>query len=220
VQSAISATNLEIRFGDVVALSGVSLTVPAGTSLAVIGSNGSGKSTFLGALAGLHKSPHGMVEIAATPALVLQSTEVEAGLPITVHDAVKLDLAREPMQNLSGGQRQRVLMAQGLAQHSPILLLDEPMTGLDITTRQIVLDVIAEEVASGGTVVMTTHSLADANECDLALLLDTKARTCAARSATASCRSATRQLSMIIMPTNTQWRPRRTRLIRQLASAL
>ena len=49
---AITVENLEVRYGNTVALSGVDLTVPAGSSLAVIGPNGSGKSTLLAALAG------------------------------------------------------------------------------------------------------------------------------------------------------------------------
>ena len=50
--SAITTKNLEVRFGDAVALSSVNLDIPKGSSLAVIGPNGSGKSTLLGTLAG------------------------------------------------------------------------------------------------------------------------------------------------------------------------
>jgi len=206
VKTAISARDLEVRYGDLLALSGLTLEVATGASLAVVGANGSGKSTLLGALAGLHKPTSGSASvIEAPPALVLQVTEVASGLPITVRDAVKLarypsvglfrrfraadkravaqalermqvaDLASTPLHALSGGQRQRVLMAQGLAQQSRILLLDEPMTGLDQPSRQVVIDVIKEEVAADRTVVMTTHSLADARECDLVLLLKTTA---------------------------------------------
>lgn len=204
--AAVTAKDLEIRYGNTVALSDVSLTVPVGASLAVVGSNGSGKSTFLGALAGLHKPSKGTAWVTGDkPSFVLQATEVDDGLPITVQDAVRLarypsigmfgrfgqadtdavtrsldrmqalDLAERQVHELSGGQRQRVLMAQGLAQDSAVLLLDEPMTGLDVTSRQVVLGVITEELKAQRTVVMTTHSLDDAKECDLVLLLDTTA---------------------------------------------
>ena len=66
-----------------------------------------------------------------------------------------------------------MLVAQGLAQDTDVLLLDEPVTGLDIVSRAIILDVIDQELASGRTVVVTTHNLNDARRCDQVLLLDT-----------------------------------------------
>ena len=50
---------------------------------------------------------------------------------------------------LSGGQRQRVFVAQGLAQQADLLLLDEPMTGLDLPTRALILEAVTEERAAG-----------------------------------------------------------------------
>ena len=201
---AIKARQLEVRFGDNVALTGVDLDVPAGSSLAVIGPNGSGKSTLLGALAGtLDITGAGTVAIAAGLALVLQSTDVDRSLPITVRDTVSLaryprlgllgrftagdrravdealtrlaidDLAGRQFHDLSGGQRQRVLVAQGLAQEADVLLLDEPVTGLDVVSRAVILEVVDEEVAAGRTVVTTTHNLDDARRCDQVLLLNT-----------------------------------------------
>ena len=202
--SAITAENLEVRYSNTVALSGVDLTVPAGSSLAVIGPNGSGKSTLLAALAGTIEPSAGSTHVTGpAPALVLQATDVDKSLPITVRDTVSLaryptlglfrrfrpadrdaidraltrmaieDLAPRQLHDLSGGQRQRVLVAQGLAQESDVLLLDEPVNGLDLVSRSIILDVIDEELASGRTVVITTHNLDDARRCQQVLLLDT-----------------------------------------------
>jgi len=139
----------------------------------------------------------------ARPALVQQSTDVDRSLPITVRDTVSLarypslglfgrfraedrravdealerlavdDLAGRQFHDLSGGQRQRVLVAQGLAQGSEVLLLDEPVNGLDVVSRTVILEVIDEEVAEGRAVVVTTHDLEDARRCDAVLLLDT-----------------------------------------------
>jgi ABC-type Mn2+/Zn2+ transport system ATPase subunit len=81
------------------------------------------------------------------------------------------DLGARQLHELSGGQRQRVFVAQGLAQEADLLLLDEPMTGMDIPSRQILQAVIEEERGAGRTVVMTTHSLEDAATCDLVVLL-------------------------------------------------
>src|SRR5690606_19133964 len=74
-------------------------------------------------------------------------------------------------RDLSGGQRQRVLVAQGLAQGAELLLLDEPVNGLDTASRARILEVIAQERSAGRTVVLTTHDLADARRADHVVLL-------------------------------------------------
>ena len=81
------------------------------------------------------------------------------------------DLADRQLRELSGGQRQRVLVAQALAQEARLLLLDEPLTGLDPPSQSEILEVIDEERAAGRTVVTSTHSLADAATADHLLLL-------------------------------------------------
>ena len=202
---AITTRDLEVRYGDAVALRNVNLEVPHASSLAVIGPNGSGKSTLLGAIAGTIEPTAGEALTSGNgPALVLQSTDVDRSLPITVTDTVSLarypnlgllrrfraddrdaveralgrlsikDLAHRQFHELSGGQRQRVLVSQGLAQDTNALLLDEPVTGLDVVSRATILDVMDEEVKAGRTVVMTTHDLEDARRCDQVLLLDTE----------------------------------------------
>jgi manganese transport system ATP-binding protein len=80
-------------------------------------------------------------------------------------------LARRQLGSLSGGERQRVLVAQALAQGSPLLLLDEPLTGLDLPSQERIVEVIDEERSAGRTVVASTHSLADAASADHLLLL-------------------------------------------------
>ena len=132
---------------------------------------------------------------------VLQMTKVNDALPITVqevvtmgrypslplfsrlthHDREVIDTAMERMSittvshrhlsELSGGQRQRVFVAQGLAQDHDILLLDEPLTGLDLTSAQAIDTVIHEEQALGRTIVMSTHDLAEARVSDHVVLM-------------------------------------------------
>jgi manganese transport system ATP-binding protein len=84
------------------------------------------------------------------------------------------DLMRRQLGELSGGQRQRVLVAQGLAQEADLLLLDEPLTGLDLASRERILTIIDDERAAGRTVVVSTHDLGDARRCDLVLLIATR----------------------------------------------
>lgn len=206
VTVAIRIAGLHVRYDDHLALRDLDLSVPAGSSVAVIGPNGSGKSTLLGAIAGTVAPHRGTVEVpGGAPAYVLQSTEVDRSLPITVRDTVSIarypglgllrrfgaddraavdrsldrlgigDLAGRQIHELSGGQRQRVLVAQGLAQDADVLLLDEPLSGLDVSSQKQILQVIDDEVGSGRTVVMTTHDFDDARRCDIVVLLNTAA---------------------------------------------
>jgi ABC-type Mn2+/Zn2+ transport system ATPase subunit len=88
------------------------------------------------------------------------------------------DLAHRQLHELSGGQRQRVLVAQGLALEAELLLLDEPVTGLDAVSRDRILDAVADERAAGRTVVVSTHDLDDARRCDLVMLLANRVVAC------------------------------------------
>jgi ABC-type Mn2+/Zn2+ transport system ATPase subunit len=81
------------------------------------------------------------------------------------------DLLRRPFGDLSGGQRQRVLVAQALAARPDLLLLDEPITGLDLASQQRILDVITDETALGTSVVLSTHHLGEARHADRVILL-------------------------------------------------
>lgn len=81
------------------------------------------------------------------------------------------DLAERHLRELSGGQRQLVLMAQGLAQEADVLLLDEPLTGLDLVSRERILEAVARERDAGRTVVLSTHDLDGAEVADHVVLL-------------------------------------------------
>ena len=132
---------------------------------------------------------------------VMQATKVNEMLPVTVREVVAMgryatlgayhrvgaedrsavdsamarleiaDLASRHLHDLSGGQRQRVFVAQGLAQDHDVLLLDEPLTGIDLTTAQAIDEVIHGETEEGCSVIMTTHDLSEAGTADHVLLL-------------------------------------------------
>ena len=70
-----------------------------------------------------------------------------------------LDQRNTPIGSLSGGQQQRVFLARALAQEGDVLLLDEPMTGVDTTTQEAMLALLQSFRRDGRTVVMTTHDL-------------------------------------------------------------
>ena len=194
-----------MRYGSIAAVDDVSVDIPAGSSVAVIGPNGSGKSTLLKVVAGVLQPSSGSVDTGGrSVAIVLQSTDVDRSLPLTVRDTVSMarfpkvgllgrfgpadreavagalhrleldDLVDRQIHHLSGGQRQRAFVAQGLAQGAPILLLDEPLTGLDVVSRALIAQVLDAQQAAGNTTIMTTHSFADAERRDLVLLLATR----------------------------------------------
>ena len=67
---------------------------------------------------------------------------------------------RTQIGRLSGGQRRRVFLARALAAEPDLFLLDEPVTGIDATTQELLMDLLEAQAARGKTVVATTHDLA------------------------------------------------------------
>ncbi len=132
---------------------------------------------------------------------VMQSVSFPEGVPLSVREVVRMgrypssgwfgrfrgvdkqrvdevmerlnvtDLSKRHLEELSGGQRQRVYVAQGMAQDHDVLLLDEPLTGLDIVSARIIDDIIHDETDRGRTVVLTTHDLAEARVADHVVLM-------------------------------------------------
>ena len=80
------------------------------------------------------------------------------------------DLLRRQFGELSGGQQQRVAIAQALVVLPRLLLLDEPITGLDLASQHQILTLL-DDMAGDATVVVTTHHLDEARHCDQVLLL-------------------------------------------------
>lgn len=208
---AVVADGVTIAYGDHVAVHGATFRLPRGRVSAVIGPNGSGKTTVLRAISGLERLREGTLTVLDRPtgrshaevAHVMQATAVNDAVPVTVAETVCMgryavrgmlgrlraddraaiadamdrmevgDLAHRHLRELSGGQRQRVFVAQGLAQQADLLLLDEPITGLDVVSQDRIDRAIADEVAAGRTVVTTTHDVATAARADHVLLLAT-----------------------------------------------
>ncbi|WP_419841855.1 metal ABC transporter ATP-binding protein [Candidatus Poriferisodalis sp.] len=81
------------------------------------------------------------------------------------------DLRKRSFGQLSGGQRRRVLIAAALASQSDCLLLDEPITGLDIPSQDIVVEVLEAERLRNKLVVLSTHHLSEACLCERIVLL-------------------------------------------------
>ncbi|MFA9432113.1 metal ABC transporter ATP-binding protein [Egicoccus sp. AB-alg2] len=135
---------------------------------------------------------------------VLQTTVANEAVPLTVRETVRMgcygrvgpfrrlgaddraavdeaidrmrigDLLDRQLLELSGGQRQRAYVAQALAQRADVLLLDEPITGLDLVTQETITEVIDAERGRGVTVVLTTHDVGTAQLADRTVLMATR----------------------------------------------
>jgi ABC-type nitrate/sulfonate/bicarbonate transport system ATPase subunit len=174
------------RFGDVVALDDLSLTVEHGEVLAVVGQSGCGKSTLLELIAGLQEPDAG--EVRAEPAAYMpqrdlllpwRSALANAALALECAGVRKADARREAQplfdrfglsgferarpHELSGGMRQRVALARTFLAGRPLLLLDEPFASLDQITRSSLQEWLADALrAEPRTVVLVTHDVQEA----------------------------------------------------------
>ena len=84
------------------------------------------------------------------------------------------DRAHEPIARFSKGMVQRLALAQGVLAEPDLLVLDEPMEGLDLTARQLLQEIVAEQRRAGKTVLVVSHALGEvAQVCDrLAVLVE------------------------------------------------
>ena len=191
VPSVAQLRGVRQRYGKIIALDGVDLSLQAGEVLALLGANGAGKSTAIALLLGLLKPDAGSAELFGQPpqtlavrrriGVMLQS----AGIPDNAKVAELLDLTRSyypaPRSvadcvalaglddvldrrygRLSGGQQRRVQFALAICGNPEVLFLDEPTTGLDIDARQRMWATIRALVAGGTGVLLTTHYLEEA----------------------------------------------------------
>lgn len=88
-----------------------------------------------------------------------QSARHHQAVQKALNDVDMLALAERPIGALSGGQKKRVLLARALAQDARILLLDEPLAGVDPPSEQLILNVLKREREAGRTIVMVTHDM-------------------------------------------------------------
>jgi ABC-type Mn2+/Zn2+ transport system ATPase subunit len=198
---AVEVTDLTVAFDDVTALDEVTHTFEPGTSTAVMGVNGSGKTTMLECLAGLQRPTSGTIRgMSESLAYVCQHLPA-FWMPITAGEVLAMGRYRErgllgrlrgrdraamrkageqldvnrfterSFGDLSGGQQQRVRIAQALAGEPDVIMLDEPVTGLDIPSQERILDVIEDCSSRGAVVIITTHHLDEARHCDSVMLL-------------------------------------------------
>ncbi|MFD3336883.1 metal ABC transporter ATP-binding protein [Streptomyces sp. NPDC058700] len=197
-ESVISVRGATAALGARPVLRGVDLTVRRGEVVALLGANGSGKSTAVRAVIGQVPLTGGTIELFGTErkrfrdwarvGYVPQRTTAASGVPATVREVVSsgrlsrrrfgwttkqdraaveraidlvglADRAGDSVSALSGGQHQRVLIARALASEPELLIMDEPMAGVDLASQEILASTLREQVAGGTSVLLVLHEL-------------------------------------------------------------
>jgi ABC-type Mn2+/Zn2+ transport system ATPase subunit len=202
VSELLRVTDLAAGYGGPPVIDAVSFTLAAGERAGVLGPNGGGKSTLFRVLLGELEPLHGTVAGPARFGFVPQTERSRLDYPVSAldvalmgtlsrlpwwHRAGRRDrrLAREALERvglgavageqfgeLSGGQRQRVLVARALVQDAPVLLLDEPFTGVDRPSADVLESLLADLAAEGRGVLIATHDLDQALAWDEVLCLN------------------------------------------------
>jgi ABC-type Mn2+/Zn2+ transport system ATPase subunit len=183
------------------ALADVEFGLEPGRIAAVLGPNGGGKTTLFRALLGELPFRRGSVELVGRPAYVPQTDRTRLDFPVSALDVALMgaygrtpwwrrvasadraaardalarvglaDAARTRFGALSGGQRQRVLIARALLQDAPVLLLDEPLSGVDAVSADRIEAVFRELREEGRALLVATHDVEQARAWDAVLCL-------------------------------------------------
>ena len=205
-QASLELRDLVRRYGDVVALDGLSMAVPAGQVVGFLGPNGAGKTTAMRAVFGLVQLDRGEVrwrgapvsagdrrgfgympeERGLYPGMLVRDQLVYLGRlhGLLASEAARAadrwlgelgiaDRARSKVEALSLGNQQRVQLAAALLHQPDLLVLDEPLSGLDPVGIDAVGGVLADQAAAGRTVLFSSHQLDLVEDlCESAAIVD------------------------------------------------
>src|SRR5918994_6987225 len=200
--TAVRVEQLAAGYGGEPVLEHVSFAAEAGQSVCVLGPNGGGKTTLFRVLLGELEPTAGRVELSGRPAYMAQTERTRLDFPVTALDVALMgtlaagrwwlpprrperdaaaaalgrvglaDLAGARFGELSGGQRQRALLARALVQDAPVLLLDEPLSGIDPASGTLIGGLFQELRAEGRTLLVASHDVESARAFDLVLCLN------------------------------------------------
>lgn len=199
--AALEARNLVKEYPGVLAVDGVSFSVPAGICFGLLGPNGAGKTTTVEIIEGVTAATSGQVyydgELAGNKfrqeaGIQFQNTALQdfltvreslemfralydnrADLNVVIEQCSLGDLLDRDNRKLSGGQRQRLFLAVALVNRPRIMFLDEPTTGLDPQARRNFWELVQSIRAGGATIVLTTHYMDEAQVlCDEIAIMD------------------------------------------------
>ncbi|HUW77906.1 MAG TPA: ABC transporter ATP-binding protein [Candidatus Nanopelagicaceae bacterium] len=198
---AISVRNLNVDRSKKPILKDITLNLPAGQVYGLLGPNGSGKTTLLRTIMGLQRIASGDVDVLGKPAgdkylrsrigYSTQSASVYSDMtclenidffktlyPKTSRSAQEMlrqfrleDHSNQMASTLSGGQRTLLALITSLVGNPELLILDEPTVGIDLVLRRELWAFLKTLTAGGMTVVVTSHVMDDADNCDDLILL-------------------------------------------------
>jgi ABC-2 type transport system ATP-binding protein len=187
-----------VRYGDVVALDDVTVEVPAGTVVAVVGGDGAGKTTLLRTLVREVRPAAGTVDAPDKRALGFLPATAGSWASLTVSQnidfvggvyglrgeelaarraelvaAAGLEAASDRLASqLSGGMRRKLGFCMAIVHRPELLVLDEPSTGVDPVSRIDLWRLVSEAAAAGSAVVLSTTYLAEAERAGHLVVLD------------------------------------------------
>ncbi|MGV1003374.1 MAG: ABC transporter ATP-binding protein [Candidatus Nanopelagicales bacterium] len=190
----LATRELVCRFGDFTAVAGVSLSVSAGEVIGLLGANGAGKTTLIRAALGLLAPTAGAVEVLggrperATRArigYVAQGLGLYSDLTVAENLAFVgaaygvtarlpeplVPLANQIVGKLSLGSQRQLAFAAAVAHDPALLVLDEPTSGVGALSAARLWDAIHERAEAGVGVLVTTHNMAEAAQCDRLVLM-------------------------------------------------
>lgn len=192
MQQILEVVAVSHRYGATVALDNIGISVTQGECVALLGPNGAGKTTLVNLVVGLAVRQRGTISVVGrdpiravtrrdlgvvqqrigfprtlTVAEVVRGAAVRAGMPATAIGPVLVEvglteLRRRRASKLSGGQQQRLQLAMALVGDPALLVLDEPTTGLDASSRRAFWRTLANRRDRGTGVLLATHQLDEA----------------------------------------------------------
>lgn len=199
--SVLEVKNLVKQYRDVDAVNGISFSIRRGTCFGLLGPNGAGKTTALEVIEGIIPATSG--EVFYNGATKTPSFREEVGIQFQHTELLKFMTVRETLvtfqklyqqpesidslvetcklgeilgqmnDKISGGQAQRLMLALALVNKPKLVFLDEPSTGLDPQARRYLWEIIRDIKQAGKTIVLTTHSMDEAEYlCDEIAIMD------------------------------------------------
>lgn len=197
----LKVSNLVKHYRTIDAVKGISFTLPQGICFGLLGPNGAGKTTALEVIEGIISPTSGEVLYNGVP--ITDSFREEVGIQfqqttllnfMTVRETILTfrslyaitesfdhlvelcqlhDILDQMNNKISGGQAQRLMLALALVNKPKLIFLDEPSTGLDPQARRYLWEIIRRIKEAGKTIVLTTHSMDEAEYlCDEIAIMD------------------------------------------------